>query len=80
MPEILPIPTIVLLVESMKLVGLPDKYVKPLVLLLALLFGFVYYWNTDIAIKVGAVVGYAVGSMGSYSLFLKPTKDLIEKV
>lgn len=76
MEQLLPIPTIVLLVEAFKLIGLPAVWVKPVVLALAILFGVIYFWNKDLAICIGAVLGYAVSSMGTYSGFIKPIKDI----
>ncbi len=59
--------------KSMKLI--PEGKEKLAVFLLSILFACVYFWNEDLTKVLVAVVGFAVSSVGTYEVGVKPIKN-----
>ena len=76
--QLLPVPLIVAIVELFKIFGLPDKWVKVSVFILALALAGFFFWNTDYAQIAVNVLVYACSAAGLYSLGIKPVKTLLK--
>lgn len=73
--QLIPIALITALIELFKLLGLPDRFVKPMAFLLGLLFAILGAYYKDLTVNIVSILTYALGAAGLYSLVLQPIKD-----
>lgn len=76
---VLPIPIITLIVELLKEFGLPNKWAKLVVFLLACFACVFQYYNQPAWAIVLNTLTMATAAVGAYEMGVKPVKTMVEK-
>ena len=75
--SLIPIALITGLVELVKITfDVPDKFIRPIVFLLALLFAIIGTLNKDLTQTIVSILTYALGASGLFSFVVKPIQNL----